>query len=346
MLPSQRAVFVILVDFVTVWGLGVAEEGVKGDNEAEEQLVIPVAKNMTAKIANILFSILKWLSMQNNKTGTLYVVATPIGNLDDITLRAIEVLKKVDRIAAEDTRHAAPLLKHFSIHKPSISMHEFNESERLHLLLEYLQAGESIALISDAGTPLISDPGFHLVREAKSRGITVVPLPGPCAAIAALSVAGLPTDRFTFEGFLPAKPLAREHRLTRLLHEERTMIFYEAPHRLLSVLYTMQQVFGSDRQVVIARELTKIYESVMANKLPFLIHHFESHSDQLRGEIVILVEGSDEEKSESKAVIPEHVLDILLQELPVKQAAALASKITGERKNILYDMALAKKGDN
>jgi 16S rRNA (cytidine1402-2'-O)-methyltransferase len=283
--------------------------------------------------------------MQNDKTGTLYVVATPIGNLDDITLRAIEVLKKVERIAAEDTRHAAPLLKHFSIHKPSISMHEFNERQRLSILLEHLQQGESIALITDAGTPLISDPGYHLVREAKSLGITVVPIPGPCAAIAALSVAGLPTDRFTFEGFLPAKSEARRHRLIRLLHEERTMIFYEAPHRLLSVLQSMGDVFGMDRQAVVARELTKIYETVLMNDLASLIQHFEKYADQLRGESVILVKGIDEEKSASKEVIPEQVLDILLEELPLKQAAALASKITGERKNTLYEMALAKKGN-
>jgi 16S rRNA (cytidine1402-2'-O)-methyltransferase len=282
---------------------------------------------------------------QSEKTGTLYVVATPIGNLQDITLRAIEVLKKVDRIAAEDTRHAAPLLKHFFINKPSISMHEFNERDRLAIILDYLHDGESVALISDAGTPLISDPGFHLVREAKARGIEVVPIPGPCAAIAALSVAGLPTDKFTFEGFLPAKQESRRNRLTSLLHETRTMIFYEAPHRLLSVLQTMVDVFGSERKAVVARELTKIHESVLASTLPELVKRFESHQDEQRGEIVILINGVDEAATESKEVIPENVLDILLEELPLKQAAALASKITGERKNILYEMALTKKGD-
>jgi 16S rRNA (cytidine1402-2'-O)-methyltransferase len=282
--------------------------------------------------------------MQNKSTGTLYVVATPIGNLQDITLRAIEVLKKVDRIAAEDTRHSAPLLKHFSITKPSLSMHEFNERERLKIIMEYLFQGESVALISDAGTPLISDPGFHLVREAKAKGINVVTVPGPCAAIAALSVAGLPTDKFTFEGFLPAKPEARRNRLSALLHEARTMIFYEAPHRLLSALQTMSEVFGSERKAVVARELTKIHESVLADNLAALVQYFESHPNSQRGEFVVLVEGIDEEESESKEVIPEKVLDILLEELPLKQAAALASKITGERKNVLYEMALAKKG--
>lgn len=283
--------------------------------------------------------------MSNNKIGTLYVVATPIGNLQDITLRAIDTLKQVDRIAAEDTRHAAPLLKHFSIHKPILSMHEFNERERLNAILMYLQQGESIALISDAGTPLVSDPGFHLVREARVQGIKVVTLPGPCAAIAALSIAGLPTDKFTFEGFLPSKQEARRHRLAALLHEQRTMIFYEAPHRLLPVLQTMAEVFGVARLGVVARELTKIHESVLSGELNKLIEHFTIHSNELRGECVVLVKGIEEETSQTKEVIPEEVLDILLAELPIKQAVALASKITGERKNILYEMALAKKND-
>jgi 16S rRNA (cytidine1402-2'-O)-methyltransferase len=282
--------------------------------------------------------------MQNEKMGILYVIATPIGNLQDMTLRAVETLKKVDRIVAEDTRHSAPLLKHFSITKPSMSMHEFNERERHKVLMQYLQEGESIALISDAGTPLISDPGFHLVREAKANGITVVPVPGPCAVIAALSVSGLPTDKFTFEGFLNAKPEARRNQLTTLLHETRTMIFYEAPHRILSTLQTMAQVFGHDRKAAVARELTKIHESVIADTLSGLIKHFDLHPGQVRGEFVLLIEGVEEAESESREVIPENVLDILLEELPVKQAASLASKITGERKNVLYEMALAKKG--
>ncbi|TAK74428.1 MAG: 16S rRNA (cytidine(1402)-2'-O)-methyltransferase [Gammaproteobacteria bacterium] len=281
--------------------------------------------------------------MQKDRTGTLYVVATPIGNLQDITLRAIEVLKTVDRIAAEDTRHAAPLLKHYSIAKPMFSLHEFNEREQLKLVLEYLAQGESIALISDAGTPLISDPGFPLLREAKACGVKVVPIPGPCAAIAALSAAGLPTDRFTFEGFLPAKSEARRHRLNTLLHETRTMIFYEAPHRLLSTLEALRDVFGAERKATVARELTKIHESVLTNHLQNLLDRYTAHPLEQRGEVVIVVQGCDEEMSETKEVIPEEVLDILLEVLPVKQAAALASKITGQRKNVLYEMALAKK---
>ena len=279
-------------------------------------------------------------NMKNIKIGKLYVVATPIGNLSDMTLRAIEVLKAVDRIAAEDTRHSAPLLKHYSISKPSLSMHEFNERERLKMVIEYLQAGESIALISDAGTPLISDPGFRLVREAKAQGIEVVAVPGACAAIAALSVAGLPSDRFTFEGFLPAKTETRCNVLKQLIHESRTMIFYEAPHRLLASLQDLKVVFGAERKAAVARELTKLHESVLADTLESLINHYEANAGQLRGEVVILIEGLNEGETESVAVIPEEVLRILLEELPLKQAAALASKITGERKNVLYEKAL------
>lgn len=284
--------------------------------------------------------------MQKAAFGTLYVVATPIGNLQDMTFRAVEVLKSVDRIAAEDTRHAGPLLKHFSINKPSLSMHEFNERERLSVVIDYLEAGENIALISDAGTPLISDPGFHLVREAKARGINVVPVPGACAAIAALSVGGLPTDRFVFEGFLPAKTEARRNRLTVLLHEPRTIIFYEAPHRLLATLQDMVAVYGEERIAVVAREMTKLYESVITSPLIDLVEFYTKNPSKQKGEIVILLEGIDEEQSESKEVVPAEVLDILLAELPVKQAAALASKITGERKNVLYELALEKKGNH
>jgi 16S rRNA (cytidine1402-2'-O)-methyltransferase len=281
--------------------------------------------------------------MLDNKMGTLYVVATPIGNLKDITWRAVEVLKQVDKIAAEDTRHTTPLLNHYSIHKPTLSLHEFNERERVQMILALLRQGESIALISDAGTPLISDPGFHLVREARAQGFAVVPIPGPCAAITALSAAGLPTDRFTFEGFLPAKQEACRHRLEALAHEPRTMVFYESPRRLLGTLQNMVTVLGGARKAVVARELTKLYETILSSTLAELEQHFVAASEQLRGEVVILVAGVDEAASVTRAVIPEQVLDVLLAELPVKQAAALASKITGERKNVLYELALRKK---
>src|SRR3990167_5502332 len=279
--------------------------------------------------------------MLDNKLGTLYVVATPIGNLQDITLRAIEILKKVDRIAAEDTRHSMSLLKHYSISKPSLSLHEFNEREQLDVLLQYLKQGESIALISDAGTPLISDPGFHLVKEAKEIGIEVIPIPGACAAIAALSAAGLPTDKFIFEGFLPAKSEARHHALEKLSAEERTLIFYEAPHRLLPTLQAMIEIFGDNRRAVIARELTKIHETILHAELKDLYEQFTTKAQTVRGEIVILVAGSKKQKSETNEISSERVLDILLAELPLKQAVFLASQITEVRKNILYEKALA-----
>ena len=255
--------------------------------------------------------------MLDNKLGTLYVVATPIGNLQDITLRAIEILKKVDRIAAEDTRHSMSLLKHYSISKPSLSLHEFNEREQLDVLLQYLKQGESIALISDAGTPLISDPGFHLVKEAKEIGIEVIPIPGACAAIAALSAAGLPTDKFIFEGFLPAKSEARHHALEKLSAEERTLIFYEAPHRLLPTLQAMIEIFGDNRRAVIARELTKIHETILHAELKDLYEQFTTKAQTVRGEIVILVAGSKKQKSETNEISSERVLDILLAELPL-----------------------------
>lgn len=282
--------------------------------------------------------------MQTDETGTLYVVATPIGNMDDITLRALAVLKQVDKIAVEDSRHSGHLLKHHSISKPTISLHDFNEANRLGVMLDYLYEGLSIALISDAGTPLISDPGFKLVKAVRAEGIPVVPIPGPCAAVAALSVAGMPTDRFAFEGFLPPKQEACTKYLKGLLHESRTMVFYEAPHRLLQVLEWMMEVFGAERQACIARELTKKYETVQPGTLEELHDYYKRHDKELCGEIVLLVHGVNEKKSETKEVVPEQVLDLLLEQMPVKQAATLASKITGARKNELYDLALVKKG--
>lgn len=273
----------------------------------------------------------------------LYVVATPIGNMQDMTLRAIEVLKSVDKIAAEDTRHSKTLLNHFMINRPMISLHEFNERECLDMLLEHLDRGETLALICDAGTPLISDPGYHLIKEAKARGVKVVPVPGACAGIAALSVAGLPSDRFVFEGFLPARQEACRARLTELQYETRTLIFYEAPHRLLDALQAMVEVLGAERNAVVARELTKIHESVINSTLGELLQQYTAHPDKQRGEIVILVHGTERKAGESVLVEPDRVLEILLSELPLKQATALAAKITGERKNMLYEKALAKK---
>lgn len=283
--------------------------------------------------------------MVENSSGTLYVVATPIGNLGDMTPRAVEVLQKVDKIAAEDTRHSGPLLKHFSISKPVISLHDFNERERLEQVIGALKQGESIALISDAGTPLISDPGFHLVRAAKSEGITVSPIPGACALIAALSAAGLPTDKFIFEGFLPSKNEARKQYLQTLQRETRTMIFYEAPHRLLDALQSLQEVFGGQRRAVVAREISKLYESLLSDDLDNLVKYYSAHTDECRGEVVLLLAGFEQADDASVLVYPQDVLSILLQELPLKQAVTLASKITGGRRNDLYEAALALKSD-
>ncbi|WP_342244150.1 16S rRNA (cytidine(1402)-2'-O)-methyltransferase [Pseudomonas sp. OTU5201] len=280
-------------------------------------------------------------------SGTLYVVATPIGNLDDITARALRVLREVALIAAEDTRHSARLLQHFGIETPLAACHEHNERDQGGRFLARLQAGDDVALISDAGTPLISDPGFHLVRQARAAGIAVVPVPGACALIAALSTAGLPSDRFIFEGFLPAKANARRGRLDELKEESRTLIFYEAPHRLLESLEDMRGVFGGDRPAVLARELTKTFETLKGAPLDELCGWVAADSNQQRGECVVLVQGWQAPEGEG-ALSAEalRVLDLLLAEMPVKRAAALAAEITGVRKNLLYQAALERQGDS
>ncbi|HEY0720352.1 MAG TPA: 16S rRNA (cytidine(1402)-2'-O)-methyltransferase [Gammaproteobacteria bacterium] len=277
----------------------------------------------------------------STKAGTLYVVATPIGNLGDMTPRAVEVLRAAGHIAAEDTRHSAGLLHHFGIATPMIALHEHNERQRAQMLLERLLAGEDIALISDAGTPLISDPGYHLVRQTRAAGVKVVPVPGTSALIAALSVSGLPTDRFCFEGFLPAKSGARTARLELLRRETRTLAFYEAPHRIEETLADAVAVFGAAREAVMARELTKTWETLLAMPLGMLLERVKSDPDQRRGEIVLLIAGAelaDETEEEARRVAL-----LLAEELPVKQAASLAAKITGARKNALYDYLLKRE---
>lgn len=278
--------------------------------------------------------------MNINHFGTLYVVATPIGNLEDITARAITTLKSVACIAAEDTRHSAYLFSHFMINTPAIALHEHNERDRTVKLLERLQSGESIALISDAGTPLINDPGYFLVHEARKAGIRIVPIPGASAVIAALSVSGLPTDRFCYEGFLPAKSKNRLNHLELLRHEPRTLVFYEAPHRVLESLEDMLQVFGPLREVVIARELTKMYETIYSAPLSELVEFVKNDANQQRGEIVLMVKGAEVEATDADAISVDHVLTSLLTELPLKQAVELAAKITGKRKNEIYQRAL------
>ncbi|MBT2970059.1 MAG: 16S rRNA (cytidine(1402)-2'-O)-methyltransferase [Candidatus Thiodiazotropha sp. (ex Ctena orbiculata)] len=264
--------------------------------------------------------------------GVLYVVATPIGNLEDISQRALETLQRVDLIAAEDTRHTRPLLKHYGIKTPLRAFHQYNEHAQLKQLLQSLEAGESIALVSDAGTPLISDPGFPLVRELIQRGGRVVPIPGASALICALSAAGLPTDRFLFLGFPPRQASQRLAWLQNLSHEASTLVFYESSHRVVDSLSDMGRAFGPAREGVVARELTKLHETILRGSLERLIDNLQQDSDQRKGEFVILVRGEEKKSQERVVVDVEQILITLLAELPLKQAVSLASRISGQKK--------------
>ena len=273
--------------------------------------------------------------------GTLYLVATPIGNLADITRRAVSVLSQVDMIAAEDTRHSQRLLSHLGIKTKLLAYHEHNEDRMTPKLLDELAAGNSIALISDAGTPLISDPGYRLVTQAHDREIKLVPVPGVCAAIAALSTAGLATDLFSFEGFPPAKQGARLHFFEQFTEQKRTMIFYVSCHRIIETLKDMQTVFGGDRRVAFAREITKTFETIKRMELSALVDWVEADENQRKGEIVLIVEGNVESVSDNTQI--DHYLSILLSELPVKQSVGLVVKLTGANKNDVYKRALELK---
>ncbi len=281
-----------------------------------------------------------------NRKGVLYVVATPIGNLQDISERAIATLKSVSRIAAEDTRHSARLLSHFGIGTPLVALHEHNEREVTPLLLNMLAAGDDLAMISDAGTPLISDPGFCLVRAARAAGFRLVPVPGPAACIAALSVAGLPADHFVFEGFLPARPVARRRRLEELKGESRTLVFHESSHRIVECLGDMAEILGGDRPAVIARELTKVFETIESGGLATLLAWLQADPNQQKGEFVVLVQGRPQAGEGTLDEATRQVLAVLVTELPLKQAAALAAKITGRSKNELYAQALEMKKED
>ncbi|HHH42990.1 MAG TPA: 16S rRNA (cytidine(1402)-2'-O)-methyltransferase [Gammaproteobacteria bacterium] len=282
-------------------------------------------------------------SLQADRTGTLYVVATPIGNLADISARAIEVLGAVDRIVAEDTRHSRKLLQHYALQTPMTALHEHNERELAPQLVEQLLQGASLAVISDAGTPLISDPGYTLVRLARAAGVRVIPVPGPSALTCALSGSGLPTDRFVFEGFLPAKRTARRHRLQQLAGESRTLVFYESSHRILAALQDMQAAFGAGRRAVIARELTKQFETIRGDTLAALRQWVAADPDQQKGEFVVLVQGVEAPEGDTVTADAEQLLRWLLEELPIKKAAKLAARITGINKRTLYDRALQLK---
>jgi 16S rRNA (cytidine1402-2'-O)-methyltransferase len=278
-----------------------------------------------------------------NRRGVLYVVATPVGNLRDISERAIATLKGVSRIAAEDTRHSARLLSHYGIDTPMVALHEHNEREITPQLLDRLAAGDDLALICDAGTPLISDPGFCLVRAARAAGFRLVPVPGPAACIAALSVAGLPADRFVFEGFLPARATARRRRLGELRRESRTLVFHESSHRIVECLGDMADVLGGDRPAVVARELTKVFETIESGGLDALLDWLRADPDQQKGEFVVLVQGSPAVGESALDEATHRVLAVLVAELPLKQAASLAAKITGLSRNELYARALELK---
>ncbi|PIE25418.1 MAG: 16S rRNA (cytidine(1402)-2'-O)-methyltransferase [Neptuniibacter caesariensis] len=270
----------------------------------------------------------------------LYVVATPIGNLLDMTPRAVDVLQQVELVAAEDTRHSARLMAHFGIDTRLVSVHEHNERQRIDMIVQQLASGSSVALVSDAGTPLISDPGYVVVKAVREQGYKIVPVPGCVAFIAALSAAGLPTDRFVFEGFLPHKANARNQQLKGLLDERRTLVFYESPHRILASVKDMLDVLGPDRVVAVARELTKTYETIHVDKLSALVEWMESDSNQQRGEFVVIVHGAERDGAVGLDAKALEILDILLAELPASQAAALAAKITGLKKKVLYQAAL------
>jgi 16S rRNA (cytidine1402-2'-O)-methyltransferase len=282
--------------------------------------------------------------------GKLYVVATPIGNLGDLSVRARETLASCALIAAEDTRHTGILLKHFDVGTPQVSLHDHNEETRALEIIAHLREGKSVALVSDAGTPAISDPGFELVRAAAAAGIEIIAIPGPCAAIAALSIGALPTDRFCFEGFLPARGAARRQRLKSLEQEPRTLVIYESPHRVRDTLEDCMTAFGESRAATVVREATKLHETTYRGSLLELLSKSQSDKDFARGEIVLLIggmpqspaSGDADTEGEAKAQL-DKVLAALLTELPLKQAARLAAQITGARDNEAYKRALFLK---
>ena len=275
-------------------------------------------------------------------TSTLYIVPTPIGNLGDITQRALDVLSNVDLIAAEDTRHTGLLLQHFAINARLFALHDHNEQQKADQLISKLQQGLSIALVSDAGTPLINDPGYHLVTQCRKNGIKVVPLPGACAAITALSAAGLPSDRFCYEGFLPAKTKSRQDCLRDLAQEPRTLIFYESTHRLLDSLADMVTVWGEARYVVLARELTKTWETIQGMPVGELLNWVREDENRRKGEMVLIVEGYQKPQEDHFAPEVLRTLAILQKELPLKKAAAVTAEIYGVKKNALYKHVIAQ----
>jgi len=279
----------------------------------------------------------------DKNTGQLYIVATPIGNLDDFSPRAIATLQKVDLIAAEDTRHSGHLLKQHDINTHCIALHEHNESQSAEKVIQLIKEGKNIALISDAGTPLVSDPGYFLVKLAHQEKIPVIPIPGPSALIAALSAAGLATDRFCFEGFVPSKSSQRQKFYAQRQKEPRTMVFYETPHRIVDSLTDLCEQLGAQRTVVLARELTKTFETIRNDSAQALLEWVKADSNQQKGEIVLVVQGYREPESDTLSEQTEHVLRVLLSELSLKQAVKLTVDITSEKKKKVYNFALSLK---
>ena len=277
--------------------------------------------------------------LNNEVSAKLYIVATPLGNIGDITYRAVEILKNVDLIAAEDTRHSGKLLSYYQISKPTFPLHDHNERQRGSVLIEKIKAGQSVALISDAGTPLISDPGYHLVNECREAGVDVVPVPGACAAITALSAAGLPSDRFSFEGFLPVKEKAKTEKLTALAEETQTMIFYESPRRMQDTVKHIINIMGAERKLVVARELTKLFESFYVLPAGEMLAWLEQDTNHCRGEFVLMVAGASKNE-DALSVEAIKTLTLLKKELPLKKAAAITAEIHHLKKNDLYKWGL------
>lgn len=279
----------------------------------------------------------------SNQPGTIYLVATPIGNLEDMSPRAVRTLAEVDLIAAEDTRHSARLLRHFGIDTAVTAYHEHNEREKAQELVKQASAGKNLALISDAGTPLVNDPGYHLVRAARDAGVTLVPIPGACAAITALSVSGLPAGEFLFAGFPPAKSGTRLNYYSAKSRLGATLIFYESPHRIVESLADMRQAFGGERNAVVARELTKKFETIRSGTLAELVDWIGSDFNQQKGEFVVLVQGLFKEEDAEIGEDAERLLLRLAEELPPKKAAAIVADVSGLRKNRLYGFLMEKK---
>lgn len=280
----------------------------------------------------------------DSPSGVLYIVATPIGNLQDLSERAQWVLSRVSLVAAEDTRHSGRLLQHLGISKPMLALHDHNERERVSRVIDKLADGQDIALISDAGTPLISDPGYILVREVRQAGYKVSPVPGPCALVTGLSAAGLPTDRFLFVGFLPAKRSGRKSALEELRDQTATLVFYESPHRILDLMQDMADVLGAERECVLGRELTKTFETFYSGNASSVLDELREDPHGARGEFVVMVRGALPVEDKAAAVVDaDRLLALLIPEMPVKKAARIVSEVSGLGKNELYQRALALK---